>query len=104
MKAVPSGQVELPELLFGLSWEDPESDKLALRIEPGETVVAISSGGCNTFGLLLENPGRIFTVDINPCQSHLLELKRAAVHRLDHDDLLAFLGLKQARNRREVFE
>jgi S-adenosylmethionine-diacylglycerol 3-amino-3-carboxypropyl transferase len=104
MKAVPSGQVELPELLFGLSWEDPESDKLALRIEPGETVVAISSGGCNTFGLLLENPGRIFTVDINPCQSHLLELKRAAIRRLDLDQLHAFLGVQDARNRAEMFE
>jgi S-adenosylmethionine-diacylglycerol 3-amino-3-carboxypropyl transferase len=104
MKAASSGQVELPELLFGLSWEDPESDRLALRIEPGETVVAISSGSCNTFGLLLENPGRIFTVDINPCQSHLLELKRAAIRRLDFDRLHAFLGVREGRNRAKVFE
>jgi S-adenosylmethionine-diacylglycerol 3-amino-3-carboxypropyl transferase len=104
MKSENSGQVEFPNLLFGMSWEDPESDKVALQIQPGDTVVTIGSGGCNTFGLLLENPGRIFAVDINPCQSHLLELKRAAIRHLDLDDLHAFLGLRPARNRAEIFE
>ncbi len=98
------GQVQLPELLFGMSWEDPESDRRALQIQPGEAIVTIGSGGCNTFDLLLEDPGRIFAVDINPCQSHLLELKCAAIRRLDLDDLHAFLGLKQTGNRLEVFE
>jgi S-adenosylmethionine-diacylglycerol 3-amino-3-carboxypropyl transferase len=104
MKSAEKGQVEFPELLFGMSWEDPESDRRALQIQPGEVIVTIGSGGCNTFELLLENPGRIFAVDINPCQSHLLELKRAAIRRLDLYDLHAFLGLKQTRNRAEVFE
>jgi S-adenosylmethionine-diacylglycerol 3-amino-3-carboxypropyl transferase len=104
MKSVQSGQIEFPELLFGLSWEDPESDRRALQIQPGETVVTISSGGCNTFGLLLENPGRIFAVDINPCQSHLMELKRAAIRRLDLANLHSFLGLNPASNRTEMFE
>jgi S-adenosylmethionine-diacylglycerol 3-amino-3-carboxypropyl transferase len=104
MKYPEKGQIEFPELLFGMSWEDPESDRRALKIQPGDGIVTICSGGCNTFDLLLEDPARIFAVDINPCQSHLLELKRSAVRRLDHDDLLAFLGLKQARNRLDVFE
>lgn len=104
MKSAQSGQIEFPELLFGLSWEDPESDKRALQIQPGETVVTISSGGCNTFGLLLENPGRLFAVDINPCQSHLMELKRAAIRRLDLANLHAFLGLNPAKDRIEMFK
>ena len=104
MRPENSGQVEFPDLLFGMSWEDPESDKVALQIQPGETIVTIGSGGCNTFCLLLEDPGRIFAVDINPCQSHLLELKRAAIRRLDLDDLHAFLGLRPVRNRAEMFE
>jgi S-adenosylmethionine-diacylglycerol 3-amino-3-carboxypropyl transferase len=104
MKSKQRGQVELPDLLFGMSWEDPESDRRALQIQPNETVVTISSGGCNTFDLLLENPGQIFAVDINPCQSHLLELKRAAIRCLDLDDLHAFLGLQHSRNRAEMFE
>src|SRR5579863_4412153 len=87
-----------------MSWEDPESDRRALLIQPGEVVITIGSGGCNTFDLLLEDPGRIFAVDINPCQSHLLELKCSAVRHLDHEDLLAFLGLMPSRNRLGVFE
>ena len=104
MKPTEKGQVEFPELLFGMSWEDPESDRHALQIQPGEAIVTIGSGGCNTFELLLENPGTIFAVDINQCQSHLLELKRAAIRRLDLDDLHAFLGLKPVGNRLEMFE
>jgi S-adenosylmethionine-diacylglycerol 3-amino-3-carboxypropyl transferase len=103
MKSAAKGQIEFPELLFGMSWEDPESDRLALRIQPGETVVTIGSGGCNTFALLLEDPGRIFAVDINPCQSHLVELKRAAIRHLDFDDLYGFLGLKPTKNRADMF-
>ena len=70
MSAERPGQVELPELLFGMSWEDSESDRKALQLRPGDALVTIGSGGCNTFSLLLEDPGRLFAVDINPCHSH----------------------------------
>jgi len=60
MKSREPGQVELPELLFGMSWEDPESDRQALRIQPGDTVLTITSGGCNTLNLLLDDPRQIY--------------------------------------------
>jgi S-adenosylmethionine-diacylglycerol 3-amino-3-carboxypropyl transferase len=104
MSAGQPGQVEPPELLFGMSWEDPESDRWALQIQPGDAVLTIGSGGCNTFSLLLQDPGQVFAVDINPCQSHLLELKRAAIRRLDFEDLHSFLGLNPSARREEVFE
>ncbi len=104
MRTEQPGQIELPELLFGMSREDPQSDRRALQIQPGDAVVTISSGGCNTLSLLLEDPRQVFAVDINPCQSHLLELKRAAVRRLDFDDLHSFLGLNPSARRAEMFE
>jgi S-adenosylmethionine-diacylglycerol 3-amino-3-carboxypropyl transferase len=104
MSAGQGGQVELPELLFGMSWEDPESDRVALRIQPADSLVTIGSGGCNTFCLLLENPRQVFAVDINSCQSHLLELKRAAIRRLDFEDLHSFLGLSPSARRADMFE
>ena len=103
MKSHQEAQVQLSELLFGMSWEDPGSDRSALRIQPADTLVTISSGGCNTLSFLLENPAKIFAVDINRCQSHLLELKCAAVRRLDCDDLYRFLGLAPSKNRLEMF-
>jgi len=103
MSAGQPGQVELPELLFRNELGRPESDRQALQIRPGDALITIGSGGCNTFSLLLEDPGRVFAVDINPCQSHLLELKRAAIRRLDFDDLHAFLGLNPSARRRGGF-
>jgi S-adenosylmethionine-diacylglycerol 3-amino-3-carboxypropyl transferase len=97
-------QVELSNLLFSMNWEDPESDRRALAIQPGETVSTISSGGCNTLTLLLEDPGKIYAVDINPSQSYLLELKRAAVRHLEYDELRAFLGLTPNQRRLQIFE
>lgn len=99
-----TGQVALSQLLFGMSWEDPASDRAALRIRPGETLLTISSGGCNTLSFLLEDPGRIEALDINASQSHLLALKCAAIRRLDRNDLLAFLGLRPSTQRSEIFE
>jgi S-adenosylmethionine-diacylglycerol 3-amino-3-carboxypropyl transferase len=104
VKSGADGQIQLPELLFGMSWEDPESDRRALTIQPGETVLTVTSGACNTLTLLLDNPGQVHAVDINPCQSHLLELKCAAIRRLDFDDLHSFLGLAPSPDRLRVFE
>jgi S-adenosylmethionine-diacylglycerol 3-amino-3-carboxypropyl transferase len=104
MNVKSQDQVSLSDLLFGMSWEDPASDRRALAIQPGETLITITSGACNTLTLLLEDPGKIYAVDINPSQSYLLELKRAAVRHLDYDELRAFLGLDQSGQRLQVFE
>ena len=79
MKNVDKGQVELSELLFSLSWKDPNSDREALRILPTDVLLTITSGGCNTLGFLLQNPQILYSVDINPSQAYLLEVKIAAM-------------------------
>jgi S-adenosylmethionine-diacylglycerol 3-amino-3-carboxypropyl transferase len=96
-------QVELFDLLFGMSWEDPASDRRALAVQPGETLFTVTSGACNTLTLLLEDPGKVYAVDINPTQSYLLELKRAAVRHLEYDELCAFLGLAPCGGRLQIF-
>lgn len=97
------GQVKPFELLFAQSWEDPESDRQALRIQPGDVLMTITSGGCNSLGFLLDNPSEIFAVDINACQSHLLELKIAAIRSLGHEQCLEFLGVRPSPKRWETF-
>jgi S-adenosylmethionine-diacylglycerol 3-amino-3-carboxypropyl transferase len=104
MSVKPQDQVVLFDLLFGMSWEDPASDLRALAIRPGETVMTVTSGGCNTLTLLLEDPAKIYAVDINPTQSYLLELKCAAIRRLDGPKLRAFLGLASSTDRLKTFE
>lgn len=96
-------QVELTELLFGMSWEDPASDRRAMAVQPGDILTTVTSGGCNTLTLLLEDPARIYAVDINSSQSHLLELKCAAVRHLTYDELRAFLGVTPSGERLTTF-
>lgn len=104
MTNVKKDQVALNKLIFTMNWEDPASDKAALQIRPGEKVMTITSGGCNTFELLLERPDKIYAVDINPAQSWLMELKKAAITHLTHQEFIAFLGLAESENRIALFE
>jgi S-adenosylmethionine-diacylglycerol 3-amino-3-carboxypropyl transferase len=88
-------------LLFAQCWEDPALDAEALRVRPGETVLSVTSGGCNTLSLALEGAGHVYAVDMNPAQSALLELKMAGVKTLRHGEYLELLGVR-ASNRRAV--
>ena len=81
------------DVLYANCWEDPQIDRAALQIGAGDTVFSITSGGCNALAFLLDDPARVIALDLNPCQSHLLELKMAAFGALEHDALLAFLGV-----------
>src|SRR5579864_7182942 len=92
-------QVPLFKLVFTHNWEDPESDQAALKIESGDTVFAITSGACNVLGFLLCDPKIIYSVDINPAQSRILELKIAAIRALDFEEFMAFSGIRKCSYR-----
>ena len=97
-------QVSLFKLVFTHNWEDPESDHQALKIKSNDAVMAITSGGCNVLGFLLFDPAVIYSIDINPTQSYMLELKIAAIKALDFDDFISFAGLKEYSNRLHLYE
>ena len=96
-------QIQLHKLVFTHNWEDPESDHAALRIKSNDVVQAITSGGCNVLGFLLYDPKEIYSVDINPAQSFLLELKIAAIKFFDFAEFIAFAGLTTCTNRIELY-
>ena len=97
-------QVQLSKLVFTHNWEDPLSDYYALKIKPNDTLLAITSGGCNVLGFLLYNPETIYSIDINLAQSYLLELKIAAIKTLEFEEFIGFSGLVSHTNRVELFE
>lgn len=103
MTRTPAHQVELHKLIYTMNWEDPAGDIAALKIRPGDAMMTITSGACNTLEFLLHDPGVIHTVDINPSQAHLIELKIAAMRRLEHPDFIRFLGLTSGEDRMEVY-
>jgi S-adenosylmethionine-diacylglycerol 3-amino-3-carboxypropyl transferase len=97
-------QVSLFKLVFTHNWEDPESDHRALKIKNNDAVMAITSGGCNVLGFLLYDPAVIYSIDINPTQSWLLELKIAAIKQFDFNDFIGFAGLKENNNRLQLYQ
>ena len=99
-----TGQVQLHDLVFSQSWEDPRSDILAFGEIKGKTLFSISSGGDNTLDFLLGGPKRIYAVDINPAQNFVLELKRAAARHLPYAQFAALMGIQAATDRLALYK
>jgi S-adenosylmethionine-diacylglycerol 3-amino-3-carboxypropyl transferase len=79
-------------LLYSQCWEDMVCARSALRIRSGDDVLAIGAAGDNVLGLLLDEPRSVLSIDINPAQTALVELKRVAVRSLPSSEVGAFLG------------
>jgi S-adenosylmethionine-diacylglycerol 3-amino-3-carboxypropyl transferase len=79
-------------LVYNTCWEDPAVDRRALALGGEDTVLVITSAGCNALDYALQAPRRIFAVDANPRQNALLQLKLAGIRRLAYDDFFALFG------------
>ena len=62
------------QLVYASCWEDPRIDRAALRIGPADTVLTITSAGCNALAYALDGPKHVYAVDLNYRQNALLEL------------------------------
>ena len=79
-------------LVYNTCWEDPAVDRRALQMRSEDTMLVITSAGCNVLDYALLGPRRIHAVDANPRQTALLELKLAGIRRLDHADFFMLFG------------
>ncbi|MBP1646645.1 MAG: hypothetical protein H6Q30_90 [Bacteroidetes bacterium] len=93
----------LQTLNYTSSNEDGRSELRALRLTEKDTVVCITGSGSRTLDLLTAGPGRIFSVDMNCCQSFLMELKIAAIRNLSYDECMRFLGVLQDSRRPAIY-
>ena len=59
-------------LIYNTCWEDPAVDRLALDLRPDDSLLVITSAGCNVLDHVLTGPRRIHAVDANPRQNALL--------------------------------
>lgn len=85
-------------LVYSQIWEDPLIDIEALRIVPGDHIVAIASGGCNVMSYLIEDPGHITAIDLNGAHVALNRLKLCAARHLpDYATFFRFFGSAAAR-------
>lgn len=71
-------------IVFNMSWEDPEMDRRAFNLTDEDTVISITSAGCNPLNFLCQTPKKLISIDLNPAQNAILDLKLAAIATLDH--------------------
>jgi S-adenosylmethionine-diacylglycerol 3-amino-3-carboxypropyl transferase len=90
-------------ILYTACDEDSWSELWGLDIQPDDTVLSVTGSGCRTLNLLLDAPRRLVSVDSNPLQNMVLELKAAAIRRLDHAGFLEFLGVRPSEQRTAVY-
>lgn len=89
---------------YASCWEDPAVLRQALRVQRGDRVLSIASGGCNALALLLDDPAEVVAVDFNPHQLRLIRLKLAAIQCLNYEQLLAFIGVTVCSNRLALYQ
>ena len=80
------------QLVYNTCWEDPRLDRIALALKPEDTVLVITSAGCNALDYVLAGAGQVYAVDVNPRQNALLELKLAGIRNLSYEDFFAMFG------------
>jgi S-adenosylmethionine-diacylglycerol 3-amino-3-carboxypropyl transferase len=92
------------DILYAQCWEDPEMDRAAFNIKPGDTVFSITSGGCNALAFLLDDPKKVICLDMNRFQNYLLSLKISAFKALSHNETLEFFGVRSSNRRWQLYE
>jgi S-adenosylmethionine-diacylglycerol 3-amino-3-carboxypropyl transferase len=90
-------------LVYNACWEDPRLDRAALKLGADDSVVMITSAGCNALDYVLDSPKHIYAVDVNPRQNALLELKQAAIRTLDFETFFEMFGKGRVKNWSAVY-
>jgi S-adenosylmethionine-diacylglycerol 3-amino-3-carboxypropyl transferase len=88
---------------YASSNEDSHSEIKSLNLKKSDTVLCITGSGSRSLDLLTMEPEKIVSIDINPCQNHLLELKLAAIKNLEYDSFLQFLGFRDSFYRLQIY-
>jgi S-adenosylmethionine:diacylglycerol 3-amino-3-carboxypropyl transferase len=81
---------------FGISQDDPETERKALGLKKGDRLLCIASAGEVPLDLLSTTRAKVHAVDISTPQLYLSKLKLAAALHLDPPDAIRFIGYKPA--------
>ncbi|OUT55162.1 hypothetical protein SV7mr_29170 [Stieleria bergensis] len=90
-------------LVYNTCWEDPRLDRQALKLSPEDSVMVITSAGCNALDYALQGPKAVHAVDMNHHQNALLELKLASIGGLDYEDFFQVFGTGMHPHWREIY-
>jgi len=88
---------------YASSNEDSFSEINSLKIKKSDTILCVTGSGGRSLDLLSTEPEKIVSIDINPCQNYLLELKMVAIKYLEYESFLEFLGIRDLSDRLENY-
>ena len=86
------------QLIFNSSWEDPAIDRKLLELNSESDILTITSAGDNVLDYLLDSPNSITSVDLNPAQNALAELKIATYIHSNYETLFDLFGFGQYKD------
>ncbi len=90
-------------LSYSFGNEDWKTEQKALRIEPTDRVVSVTASGDRPLNLLTTELAELVTIDANPMQTALFDLKQTALKQLDFPEYLSFLGADPHPNRYQAY-
>lgn len=90
-------------IIYNVSWEDPRLDCEMLDLHAKDTILMLTSGGCNVLDMVLEGPARVVAADLNPRQNALLELKVTAIKYLTHEEFFQLFAASNGPLFRELY-
>lgn len=92
-------------LVYPQIWEDPIVDMEALRLGPGDRMIAIASGGCNVLSYLTADPAEVIAVDLNGAHIALNHLKlRGLAAMPDQASFFQFFGRAEGTANLALYE
>ena len=95
--------LENATLRYAQVWEDHELLYKGLDLQPRDHVVSIGSAGDNALALLAQGVESVASVDLNPAQTALCELKKVAIEHLEHADFAELLGVGDGKRSLSLF-
>ncbi len=91
------------KIIYSACNEDSESECKALALTQADIVLCITGSGARPLDLLVDEPKKIISVDLNAHQNHLLALKIACYRTLSYPEFVAFIGLRPSVDRLKLF-
>ena len=90
-------------IIYNVSWEDPRLDCELLDLGATDTILMLTSGGCNVLDMMIEGPAKIVAADLNPRQNALLELKVVCIQNLTHEQFFELFAKSNEPLFRELY-
>lgn len=91
-------------LRYSQVWEDYELLFDGLDLKPADHVVSIGSAGDNALALLARGVASVSSVDLNPAQTALCELKKVAISKVDYAEFADLLGAGNTERGLRVYQ